>query len=196
MKNLSGMWLLQQTLREWAEADGSSAAPIEMLTDLLAAAADSHYRGRFDPADPSLQAPDGLTARIAAACTATGSAPPTSRGDFVRAIVDSLAAAYADTLRVAADLSRRRLERIRIVGGGARNDLLCALTAERSGLPVIAGPVEASVRGVLLQVAVAAGDLTDAASARGIVVDDGDGPARFHPAAAVATATPTIGDPS
>ncbi|MEU4016995.1 FGGY-family carbohydrate kinase [Microbacterium sp. NPDC028030] len=196
VKNLSGMWLLQQTLREWAEADGSSASPIEMLTDLLAAAADSHYRGGFDPADPSLQAPDGLTARIAAACTATGSEPPTSRADLVRAIVDSLAAAYADTLRVAADLSRRRLERIRIVGGGARNDLLCALTAERSGLPVIAGPVEASVRGVLLQVAVAAGDLTDAASARGIAVDDGDGPARFHPAAAVAAATPTIGDPS
>lgn len=182
VKNLSGMWLLQQTLREWAHADGGGEPGLEMLTALLDAAGRSDYPGRFDPADPALQAPDGLVPRLERACTAGGAEPPATRADLVRAIVGSLALAYADTLAVAAQLSGRRLERIRLVGGGARNELLCALTAAHSGLPVIAGPVEASVHGVLLQIALAAGDLPDAAAARDLAVDDGDGPVRVHPA--------------
>lgn len=186
VKNLSGMWLLQQTLREWAEADGRPGPTIEFLTRLLAEAEASDYRGRFDPADPALQAPGGLVGRLEEACVAHGAARPRTRADLVRAIVDSLASAYAETLELAAGFSGQDLRRIRIVGGGARNALLCALTAERSGRTVVAGPVEASVRGVLLQVAIAAGDL-DPAAARGLAVDDGDGPERIiHPASAPA----------
>lgn len=180
VKNLSGMWLLQQTLREWAAADGEAEPSLDMLTALLDAAARSSYPGLFDPADPALQAPDDLVARLVRACVEGGAEPPSTRADLVRAIVDSLAVAYADTVALAARRSGRTLERIRIVGGGARNALLCARTAARSGLPVIAGPVEASVRGVLLQVALAAGDLPDAATARALPVDDGDGPPRVH----------------
>ncbi|MRX44029.1 rhamnulokinase [Agromyces kandeliae] len=178
-KNLSGMWLLQETLREWAAEDAVEAGSIETLRLLLDEAAASGYRGRFDPADPDLQAPGGLAGRLVAACIASGAEPPASRGDLVRAIVDSLATAYAETLERAAQLAGRRLERVRIVGGGARNELLCALTAERTGLPVIAGPVEASVRGVLLQAAISAGDLTGAAAARALAIDDGERPDRL-----------------
>lgn len=195
VKNLSGMWLLQQTLREWAESDGEPEPSISMLTTLLADATTSDYPGRFDPADPRLQAPNGLVERLEQACIVGGVERPVSRADLVRAIVGSLADAYSEALDAAARLSGRRLQRLRIVGGGARNDLLCALTAERSGLPVIAGPVEASVRGVLLQVAIAAGDLADGAAARAIAVDDGDGPARLYRASsAESTSSPAIGD--
>jgi rhamnulokinase len=214
VKNLSGMWLLQQTLREWAETDGEEPGSVETLVRLLTDAGGSAYRGRFDPADPALQAPGGLVARLEEACAAGGAGRPASRADLVRAIVDSLATAYAETLAQVENLTGHRLERVRILGGGARNALLCALTAERTGRPVIAGPVEASIRGVLLQVAIAAGDVPDATAARALAVDDGEGADRlFMPPStsassaaddgipstarsAAATATTPIGDPA
>ncbi|MCD1269918.1 rhamnulokinase [Microbacterium sp. MEC084] len=212
VKNLSGMWLLQQTQREWAEADGEQPGSVETLVRLLADAGRSAYRGRFDPADPALQAPGGLVARLEEACSASGAGRPASRADLVRAIVHSLATAYAETLEQVEQLTGHRLERVRILGGGARNALLCALTAERTGRPVLAGPVEASIRGVLLQVAIAAGDVLDAAAARALAVDDGEGADRLFtpppssaaragiPAAAsrpaVPAATTPIGDPA
>jgi rhamnulokinase len=189
VKNLSGMWLLQQTLREWAAVDAlSDGAPtggatqpgsIDALRELLAEAGRSTYPGRFDPADPALQAPGGLVARLEAACAAGGFTPPASRADLVRAIVDSLAIAWADALDEVERLTDRPVERVRVLGGGARNDLLCALTAHRTRRPVVAGPVEASVRGVLLQLAVAAGDVPGPAAARALAVDDGEAPDRL-----------------
>lgn len=185
VKNLSGMWLLQQTLREWALIDGDEPGSSDTLATLLAEAGDSDYVGRFDPADPALQAPSGLIERLENACAGGGAGRPASRADLVRAIIESLATAYADTLGQAERLTGRSVDRVRILGGGARNELLCALTADRTGRPVIAGPVEASVRGVLLQTAVAAGDLPDMTTARMIDVDDGEAADRtFTPATA------------
>ncbi|MEV8026205.1 FGGY-family carbohydrate kinase [Microbacterium sp. NPDC080220] len=181
VKNLSGMWLLQQTLREWAVADGEAPGSLDTLLGLLADAERSTYRGRFDPADPALQAPDDLATRLADACAASGAERPASRGDLVRAILDSLATAWADTFDEIEQLTGVALERVRILGGGARGDLLCSLAAARTGRTVIAGPIEASVRGVLLQAAVAAGDLPSLAAVRGIAVDDGEGPDRSFP---------------
>lgn len=211
VKNLSGMWLLQQTLREWAETGDETPGSVHTLVRLLKDASGSTYRGRFDPADPLLQAPGGLIARLEDACAASGAGRPASRADLVRAIVDSLASAYAETLRQVEQLTGRPLARVRILGGGARNELLCALTAEHTGRPVLAGPVEASIRGVLLQVAIAAGDLPDAAAARAVAVDDGEDPDRLYkpssstggqmPAGPASAAVPAvapipIGDPA
>lgn len=182
VKNLSGMWLLQQVTREWAEHDGSAAGSTSDLRGLLEDAGASSYSGRFDPADPSLQAPGALVARLEAALSMTADGAPSSRADLVRAIVASLADAYAETLVQAERLTGRALERVRIVGGGARNELLCALTADRTGLPVVAGPAEASIRGILLQIAIAAGDLDGDAHARSLPVDDGEAADRIFSA--------------
>lgn len=179
VKNLSGMWLLQQTMREWADTDGRDAWSVADLRVLLDDAATSAYRGRFDPADPALQAPGALVERLRLAC---GVPAPTTRADLVRAILESLAGAYAVTLAQVEHLTGRSITEVRIVGGGARNELLCALTAERCRRTVIAGPAEASVHGLLLQLAVAAGDLPDLRAARGITVDDGEPPVRTYPA--------------
>ena len=89
-------------------------------------------------------------ARIAAPAVSNGHEPPVSPAAVVRCILDSLATAYAATVRRAAELSGQEVHAIHIVGGGCQNRLLCQLTADLSGLPVIAGPVEATALGNVL----------------------------------------------
>jgi rhamnulokinase len=91
-----------------------------------------------------------MPARIAAAATRRGQAGPDTPAAVVRCILDSLAAAYAHTVRRAAELASHDVETIHIVGGGCQNRLLCQLTADLSGLPVAAGPVEATALGNVL----------------------------------------------
>ena len=186
VKNLSGMWLLQQVMREWANADGRDDWSVAALRDLLADAATSSYPGTFDPADPALQAPGGLVRRLEDACALSAGSAPRDRADLVRAILESLARAYAHTIRQIEELTGRSLVSVRLVGGGARNELLGEITAQRTGLPVIAGPAEASIHGLLLQLAVAAGHLPDLETARAVSVEDGEEPARRHEPAASA----------
>jgi rhamnulokinase len=88
-----------------------------------------------------------MPARIAAACSRSAQTPPQSQAETVRCILDSLALAYRRTVRRAAELSGRDVEVVHVVGGGARNTLLCQLTADACGLPVLAGPVEAAALG-------------------------------------------------
>lgn len=192
VKNLSGMWLLQQTMREWSEADGRDGWPVAQLQTLLDEAASSTYPGTFDPADAALQAPGALVDRLERACASRSGEAPQTRADLVRAILESLAVAYAETIDQIEALTGRTLTSVRIVGGGARNELLGALTAQRTGRPVIAGPAEASVRGILLQLAVASGHLPDLDIARGITVDDGDQPIRRYDPATASPGIPTI----
>ena len=91
-----------------------------------------------------------MPARIAALCAETGQTPPQSQAETVRCILDSLALAYRRAVRQAADLSGQDVDVVHLVGGGARNDLLCQLTGDACGLPVVAGPVEAAALGNVL----------------------------------------------
>ena len=104
------------------------------------------------------------------ACRATGQAPPASRGETVRCILESLALAYRRTVRLAGALSGRDVDVVHVVGGGARNELLCRLTADACRLPVLAGPVEATALGnVLVQARTLGADLPDLAAMRSLV---------------------------
>jgi rhamnulokinase len=133
-------------MRVWRQ-DGSTTA----LTGLLDAAAALPAGGPvIDPDDPVFLPPGDMPARVAAACVATGQRPPKTRAEVVRCILDSLAAAYARTLRDAMRLSGRKVKVVHIVGGGSQNRLLCQLTADAIGLPVVAGPVEATALGNVL----------------------------------------------
>ena len=98
-----------------------------------------------------------MPARIAALCAETGQTPPQSQAETVRCILDSLALAYRRTVRQAAELSGQDVDVVHLVGGGARNALLCQLTADACGLPVLAGPVEAAALGNVLVQARAGG---------------------------------------
>lgn len=146
LHNVTGLWLLSETVRAWEAEDG---APIALPELLAAASAVTDQVPVFDANDPSLSAPGDMPARIAALLPQP---VPSTRAAFVRSIIESIAAAFAEAVHTAAELSGRSLDRIHLVGGGALNDLLCQATADRSGLPVLAGPVEATALGnVLIQ---------------------------------------------
>ncbi len=148
LSNVMGLWLLQEALRTW-EVDGSP----ESLPALLIAAGELPHGGPIiDADDPSFLPPGDMPARIAAACARLDQPVPDTRAALVRCILDSLAAAYGRAVRDAARLSGQSVDVVHLVGGGARNSLLCQLTADACELPVLAGPVEATALGnVLIQ---------------------------------------------
>jgi rhamnulokinase len=140
LRNIMGLWLLQESLRMW----GESAS----LPALLAAAAEAPpFAALVDPGDREFLPPGDMPARITAHCERTGQRPPGSRAETVRCILESLALGHRAAVREAARLSGRVVEVVHVVGGGARNTLLCQLTADACGVPVIAGPVEATAIG-------------------------------------------------
>jgi rhamnulokinase len=156
LRNVMGLWLLQESQRTWAAAGLTADLP-----DLLAAAARvPAFTTLVDPDDARFLPPGDMPARIAAFCTETGQTPPQSQAETVRCILDSLALAYRRSVRRAAELSGRPVENVHLVGGGARNTLLCQLTADACGLPVLAGPVEAAAIGNALVQARAGGVLS------------------------------------
>lgn len=149
LTNVMGTWLLSETLRSWGRDD---------LGAMLAAAADvTAPVPVFDVQDPRFVPPGDMPARIAAWCAEHGVAAPADDAALVRSVVESLAAAYADALATAASLAGRTVRQVHVVGGGSQNRLLCQVLADRLGLPVVAGPVEATALGNVLVQGRAAG---------------------------------------
>ena len=153
LRNVMGLWLLQESQRTWAAA----GLPADLPELLAAAARVPAFTAVVDPDDARFLPPGDVPARIAEVCAETGQVPPQSQAETVRCILDSLALAYRRTVRRAAELSGREVEVVHLVGGGARNALLCQLTADACGLPVVAGPVEAAALGNALVQARAGG---------------------------------------
>jgi sugar (pentulose or hexulose) kinase len=146
LHNVMGLWLLQESQRTWA----ARGLPADLPGLLAAAAQVPAFSAVVDADDPRFLPPGDMPARIAAACAETGQPVPQTPAQTVRCILDSLAMAYRRTIRRAAELSGREVEVVHLVGGGARNTLLCQLTADACGLPVLAGPVEAAALGNVL----------------------------------------------
>ncbi|WP_175410464.1 rhamnulokinase family protein [Streptomyces sp. TRM64462] len=153
LRNIMGLWLLQECLRAW-EAQGRP----QDLDALLAGAAEAEpLRSVVDAGDPAFLAPDDMPRRIADACARTGQPVPRTPAEFTRCVLDSLALAHRRAVDEARRLSGRSVGTVHIVGGGAYNALLCRLTADATGLPVVAGPAEAAALGNVLVQARAAG---------------------------------------
>ncbi|MEU4112059.1 rhamnulokinase family protein [Streptomyces sp. NPDC027717] len=150
LRNIMGLWLLQECLRSW---DGPDLGPL-----LGAAAACEPLRSVVDAGAPEFLAPGRMPERIADACLATGQPAPGDRAATVRCVLDSLALAHHRAIADAQRLAGRDVDVVRVVGGGARNSLLCQLTADACGLPVVAGPTEAAALGNVLVQARAHGD--------------------------------------
>ncbi len=161
LRNIMGLWLLQECQRAWGEPD---------VTALLAGAAAARpLRSVVDAGDSGFLAPGGMPDRIAAACRATGQPEPRTRAETTRCILDSLALAHRRAIADAARLADRPVDVVHIVGGGARNALLCQLTADACGLPVVAGPAEAAALGNVLVQARADGVVGDRRAMRQLV---------------------------
>jgi rhamnulokinase len=153
LRNVMGLWLLQESARAWA-ATGYRPSHDELAA---AAARETPLRYVIDADDQGLLAPGDMPARIADACAKAGQSRPESPAQAARCILDSLALAHRRAIIAVQELSGRHADTIHLVGGGARNQLLCQLTADACDIPVVAGPAEASAIGNVLVQARAAG---------------------------------------
>jgi rhamnulokinase len=179
LKNISGMWLVQECRRQWAAAGRNFN--YETLTSLAAEA--PPFGSLINPADPRFLAPADMPGAIAAFCRETGQPVPATPGAFIRCALESLALLYSRTLRQLEQLIGRRIERMHIVGGGSRNVLLNQFTANALRRPVLAGPVEATAAGNVLIQALSLGHLPALTALREIVRESFD-VAVFKPEAA------------
>jgi rhamnulokinase len=161
LKNVMGLWVLSECLRDW---------DVDLAELLVEAAALPGLRSVVDVDDPSLLPPGDMPGRLRALAETAREPVPTSKAELARMVLDSLALAYRRTLRTASSIAGVRLEVVHVVGGGSQNELLCQLTADACGLPVVAGPTEAAALGnVLVQARTLGEDLPDLAAMRGLL---------------------------
>jgi rhamnulokinase len=157
LKNIAGLWLLQECRRAWA-AEGEPFTYDELIG---MAEAEGPAVSLIDP--DSFPEPGDMPARIAARCTAR------TKGQICRVILESLARRYREVLDGLENLTGKTIRTIHIVGGGSRNALLNQLAASATGRTVIAGPAEATAAGNILVQATGAGEIANPAEARDIV---------------------------
>lgn len=165
LRNVMGLWLVQESRRAlWPAGDAPSYEELAALAEAAPA-----FTAFIDPDDERFLRPGDMPARARAFCAETGQPVPQDAGTLMRVLLDSLALRYAVAVDELARASGHPIEAIHVVGGGSNHRLLCRLTAGATGLPVRAGPVEATAIGNLAVQAIAAGELASVAEAREVV---------------------------
>ncbi|GAK38301.1 rhamnulokinase [Paenibacillus urinalis] len=167
LKNIMGLWIFQETLREFKRA-GKAYSYDEILTLAQEAKPFQHF---IDPDDPSFLPAGTMTDRLEDYLIRTGQGLPQSDGEIVRCILESLALKYRHVLDMTEQVSGQQFDGLHMVGGGINNKLLCAWTASAIGKPVYAGPVEASAIGNLVVQWMNQGIFKSAAEARAVIRD-------------------------
>lgn len=165
LKMVMGMWLIQQCRLQWAHQS------VNTDYDWLLAQAEneSAFRSLIDPDDAVFFSPGDMVSRIQAFCQHSGQPVPESVGQVMRCALESLALKYRYVLEQLMSVSEQAVDVIHIVGGGSQNPLLCQMTADATGRPVLAGPVEATALGNGLVQLIALGEIKDIAEARQVV---------------------------
>ncbi|WP_191269270.1 rhamnulokinase [Nocardiopsis terrae] len=182
LRNVMGLWVLQESLRTWRE----QGRDVDLADLLERAARVPALACVVDVDDPRFLPPGDMPARIAAYAAETGQRPPEGEAELARCVIDSLALAYRRAVHQAAELSGKDVEAVHVVGGGSRNTLLCRLTAEATGLPVVAGPAEGTAVGNLLVQARAVGAVEGELSDLRRIVADSFETRTYRPEAASA----------
>ncbi|MFC5530178.1 rhamnulokinase [Cohnella yongneupensis] len=167
LKNIMGLWILQECRREW-EREGHSYSFAELVK--LAEQAEA-FESFIEPDDATFLAPGNMPSRIENYCRSTGQRPPTTHGQIVRCIMESLALKYRYVLEMTERLSGHKFGGLHMVGGGIQNTLLCQWTANAIGKPVWAGPAEGSAIGNLAVQWIAQGVFSDIWEARRAIRD-------------------------
>lgn len=161
LKNICGMWLLERCRAAW----GETSYP-ELIAEAEAA---EPFRSLINPDDPLFANPADMEKAIRTYCADTRQPVPETRGQVVRCIFESLALRYRQVLENLRGLSPRPIETLHVIGGGSRNELLNRFTANAVGIPVVAGPSEATAIGNVMMQAMAAGQASDMAGMRRLV---------------------------
>lgn len=145
LKNLSGLWLIQESLRAWNES-GNHVNVAELVEDARKVTTSA----RINVNDPEFAAPGNMPSRIQVHVSRNGGRAPQTPAEIARCIFESLADAYAISIAEIELATGRKVKRLNIVGGGSQNTLLSQLAADRCNLEVLAGPVEATAIGNLM----------------------------------------------
>ncbi|MBR5438227.1 MAG: rhamnulokinase [Clostridia bacterium] len=167
LKNISGLWLIQETRRDLAVSDRKySYNELEML-----ARESESFRSFIDPDAPELSAHGNLPDKIRKYCQATGQPVPETVGQVVRCIYESLALKYRLALEQISECTGKSFDVLHLMGGGTKDGFLCELAAESIGIPVVAGPVEATALGNIILQLVALGEIGSIAEGRQLIAE-------------------------
>lgn len=179
LKNITGMWLLEQCRKEWGKAgrEYSYSALVQMAEQAVP------FRSFVNPDDPRFANPSSMTEAIADYCFETGQPVPEEDADFIRCIFESLAFRYKEILTLLTEMAPFPICRLHVIGGGSRNILLNQFTANVINMPVVAGPAEATAIGNCMVQAQAAGLVADRWEMRRLIRSS-HSPLVFHPEAA------------
>ncbi len=165
LKNIMGLWLIQESRRHWARTGHEySFAELEKLALEV-----KPFESIIDVDDPRFSPPGDMPGRVADYCRETGQKVPTTVGEVMQCIYCSLALKYRHTLENMENICGKKFGAIHMVGGGIKDTLLCRLTANACGVPVLAGPVEATVIGNIATQLIALGDIKDIEEARDVI---------------------------
>lgn len=167
LKNITGMWLLEQCLKEWKK-EGISYAYEKLVKMAESAPA---FQSLIDPDHASFANPASMTKAITDYCLSTGQIAPSNHAEYVRCIFESLSLKYKSVLGKFIQLAPFPIEKLHVIGGGSKNPLLNQWTADAIGIPVIAGPSEATAIGNIMIQAKAAGCVDSLQEMRQIIRD-------------------------
>lgn len=164
LQNITGLWILQRLMAEWKERGEG-----QTFGELLPAAAQASISSIIPVADAAFTNPPSMEKAISDYCKQSNQPVPQTKGEYVRCLFQSLAKKYKDAIEGVNGLLPESLKRLHIIGGGSQNGLLNQFTADALGIPVWAGPVEATAMGNILVQAMAAGEVADLAELREVV---------------------------
>lgn len=165
LRNIVNLWLVQECRRIWAQE--GRVYDWDTLASLAHSA--PQFLASIDPDDPAFLVPEHMPGAVQKYCIATNQQVPKSDGEILRVCQESLAFKYRYTLEKLMDILGRRLDVVHIIGGGAKNQLLCQFTANALNRPVLAGPVEATALGNLIVQMVASGDVSSLEEGRQLI---------------------------
>lgn len=165
LKNICGMWLLEECRREW-KGQGKDYSYEELLQLAMAEPA---FRSFVNPDDPAFAHPESMVKAITDFCAKTNQAIPQNPGQVIRLIFESLALRYRTVLGMLQSLSPHPIEKLYVIGGGARNHQLNQFAANSMNIPVVSGPAEATAIGNIMLQAKSAGIVTTLSAMRALI---------------------------
>lgn len=170
LKNIMGLWLIQESRRQWIR-EGAEVGFDVLENEALEA---QPFQCYIDTDAPPFEIPGNLPRRIQEYCQSTGQYVPQTRGEIMRCIYQSIAMRYKYTFETLSSITGKKYKTIHMFGGGIKDTLLCKMTASACGVPVYAGPVEATVMGNIGVAYLALGEIEDHKAARKIIRESND----------------------
>ncbi|MHA1368535.1 MAG: rhamnulokinase [Promethearchaeota archaeon] len=177
LKNIMGLWLLQQTKKSWEKKTGEN---LDYPQIMKLASKSSRVNSIIFPDDRKFLNPVDMIDEIVAACKETNQDIPKTIGEFAEVIFKSLALQYRKVIEDLQQVTKKKIDNIHVVGGGSKNSLLCQYTADATGKTVFAGPSEATAIGNTIVQAISTGEIKDIKAGREII-NDSFSPRKYEP---------------